>query len=104
MGLRHSNSTGGASTSVRRARTGSPVAEARTLAAAMGVTVRSLREAKGWNQEALAAHCGFFRTYLSRVETGRANPTLNVIDVLAKSLDRRASELLAAAEALLARS
>lgn len=37
-------------------------------------------------QEDLAHRCGLFRTYLSRVETGAANPTLTMIHALASSL------------------
>jgi transcriptional regulator with XRE-family HTH domain len=37
-------------------------------------------------QEDLAHKCGLFRTYLSRVETGAANPTLTMIHALASSL------------------
>ena len=68
------------------------------LALAFGRTVRRLREEAGWNQETFADHCGFFRTYLSRIETGKANPTLNVIDVICKAVNLQASELLAMSE------
>ena len=37
-------------------------------------------------QEDLAARCGLFRTYMSRIETGKANPTLTMIHALATSL------------------
>ena len=30
--------------------------------------------------------CGFYQTYLSRVENGQANPTLNAIEVVANAL------------------
>jgi transcriptional regulator with XRE-family HTH domain len=30
--------------------------------------------------------CGFYQTYLSRIETGQANPTLNAIEVIANAL------------------
>lgn len=33
-----------------------------------------------------AERCGFYQTYLSRVETGQANPTLNAIEVIANGL------------------
>ncbi len=68
------------------------------LAVAFGNTVRQLREEAGWTQEAFADHCGFFRTYLSRIETGKANPTLNVIEVISKAIDLRSSKLLGLAE------
>lgn len=30
--------------------------------------------------------CGFYQTYLSRIENGQANPTLNAIEVMANGL------------------
>jgi len=30
--------------------------------------------------------CGFYQTYLSRIENGKANPTLNAIEVIANTL------------------
>lgn len=51
-----------------------------------GKRIRDLRMAEGMTQEDLAERCGMFRTYLSRVETGRANPTLTMIHALAGSL------------------
>jgi transcriptional regulator with XRE-family HTH domain len=37
-------------------------------------------------QDDLAERCGLFRTYMSRIETGAANPTLTMIHALAGSL------------------
>lgn len=37
-------------------------------------------------QVEFAEHCGFYQTYLSRVETGKANPTLNAMEVIANAL------------------
>lgn len=68
------------------------------LSLAFGRTVRRLREEAGWTQEAFADYCGFFRTYLSRIETGKANPTLYVIDVISKANNLPPSKLLAMAE------
>ena len=53
---------------------------------AFGDRVRELRLAAAMTQDDLAEHCGLFRTYLSRIETGRANPTLTMIHALAASL------------------
>lgn len=69
-----------------------------SLAGRFGAVVRDLRLAKGYTQEAFADRCGFFRTYLSRVETGRANPTLNAIEVIAAALDLSMTELFRMAE------
>lgn len=53
---------------------------------AFGERVRALRHEQGLTQEDLAERCGLFRTYMSRIETGRANPTLTMIQALATSL------------------
>ncbi len=38
-------------------------------------------------QEELADHTGFFRTYMSRLETGAANPTFDALLVLSTALE-----------------
>lgn len=53
---------------------------------AFGQRIRELRQAKGMTQEDLADRCGLFRTYMSRIETGKANPTLTMIHALADSV------------------
>lgn len=57
--------------------------------------MRALRLAAEMTQEDLAEHCGLFRTYMSRIETGRANPTLTMIHALAVALGVPAAVLLA---------
>ena len=63
-----------------------------------GARVRELRLAQGLTQEDLAEHCGLFRTYMSRIETGAANPTLAMIDALATSLGVPIAELFPGAQ------
>lgn len=53
----------------------------------VGEKIRSLRKSAGLSQEVLADRCGIFRTYLSRIESGAANPSLVVLVTLAKALD-----------------
>jgi len=48
--------------------------------------VRQLRLEAGLTQVEFAEHCGFYQTYLSRIETGKANPTLNAMEVIANAL------------------
>ncbi|RVT51313.1 helix-turn-helix domain-containing protein [Rubrivivax albus] len=64
-----------------------------------GARVRELRLASGLTQEDLAEHCGLFRTYMSRIETGVANPTLAMIEALATSLGVSIAELFPEPEA-----
>lgn len=48
--------------------------------------VRSLRTKRGLSQEVLAFDAGVASPYLSRIENGSANPTVDVLDRLAKAL------------------
>jgi len=51
-----------------------------------GHRVRDLRLAAGLKQDEFADLCGFARSYMSRIETGGANPSLDAIEVLAAAL------------------
>lgn len=51
-----------------------------------GKTVKALRLASGVSQEAFADKCGFARSYMSRIERGGANPSLDAVEVLAVAL------------------
>lgn len=42
---------------------------------------------------AFGEKCGFYQTYLSKVENGQANPSLNAIEVIANSLGLTVFEL-----------
>lgn len=62
---------------------------------AFGERLRDLRQERGWgSQEAFAHHVELDRTYISGLERGRRNPTLDVIVKLARGLDVTPSELL----------
>lgn len=56
------------------------------LSIRLGKCVRELRAQKGLTQVEFAERCGFYQTYLSRIENGRANPTLNAVEVIAGGL------------------
>ena len=53
----------------------------------IGKNMRRLRQAQGWSQEEFADRAGFHRTYISGIERGVRNPTVTVIDKLARTLD-----------------
>jgi transcriptional regulator with XRE-family HTH domain len=55
-------------------------------ARAIGAVVRDLREKAGHSQERLSGECGFDRTYISRVERGIINPTVNRLWKIADAL------------------
>jgi DNA-binding XRE family transcriptional regulator len=60
----------------------------------VGKRIKLLRQELELSQEVLAERCGIYRTYLSRIESGSANPTLLVLVALADSLDVAPSQLL----------
>ena len=45
------------------------------------------------SQVVFGEKCGFYQTYLSRIENGQANPTLNAIEVIANALGITVFEL-----------
>jgi len=47
----------------------------------------------GLSQTEFGERCGFYQTYLSRIENGQANPTLNAMDVIASALGMTIYEL-----------
>ena len=56
--------------------------------------LRALREQKGWSQEQYAFEAGIHRTYVSDIERGARNPTITVVEKLARPFGITASELL----------
>jgi transcriptional regulator with XRE-family HTH domain len=52
----------------------------------LGKCVRDLRLEVGMTQVEFAERCGFYQTYMSRIENGRANPTLNALEVISNAL------------------
>lgn len=55
--------------------------------------MRGLRLERGFTQVEFGEKCGFYQTYLSRLERGQANPTLNAIEVIANALGMSVFEL-----------
>ena len=56
--------------------------------------VRAFRTEAGLTQQMLADKCGIYRTYLSRIEGGDANPSLNLLAALADTLNIEIHQLL----------
>lgn len=65
-----------------------------SLAQTFGKNVRAARKRLGWSQEHLAFEAGIKRTYLSEVEGGKRNPTLDVVERIARALNASAAELM----------
>ena len=57
-----------------------------TLRKKFGLRLATLRRAAKISQEALADRCGLARSYMSRIERGKANPSLDAIEILAGGL------------------
>lgn len=67
--------------------TQSYVFDSKRVSQLLARNVRYFRTNKSLSQDTLAAKCGIFRTYLSRIETGKCNPSLSVLVALAGALD-----------------
>ena len=58
-----------------------------------GAHVRALRTEKGWSQEDFAFECGLHRTYISAVERGERNISLENIKKIANTFRINIAEL-----------
>lgn len=58
-----------------------------------GMRLRYLREQRHWSQEQLSFESGINKNYISDIENGRRNPTLEIMEKLANSLGVTLSEL-----------
>ena len=56
--------------------------------------LRRLRLEKDWSQEALAFEAEIHHTYISDLERGTRNPTITVVETLAKTLKVKPGSLL----------
>ena len=59
----------------------------RTIERALGAVVRRSREARGLSQDQLAEVCELDRTYISAIERGLRNVSLNAVRQIAEGLD-----------------
>lgn len=60
----------------------------------LGENVKQLRKKAGYSQETFADLAGVARSYMSDVERGARNPTIRVVERLAKALDVKTGSLL----------
>jgi ribosome-binding protein aMBF1 (putative translation factor) len=61
---------------------------------ALAANVKKLRKARGWSQYDLAAEAGIEQNAVSLIENERANPTLLVVEEIARAPGVRLPELL----------
>lgn len=64
------------------------------IRAVLGRNVRKYRERKGLSQESLAFDADLHRTYVSGVERGVRNPTIQIVAKLATALGVEPHKLL----------
>jgi len=62
------------------------VSDEGTVRQRFGRRIRHLREARGWSQERLAAEAQLHATYISEVEHGKRNISIDNIAKLAEAL------------------
>ena len=66
----------------------------------LGANLKRLRRAKGWSQEEYAFEAGIHRTYVSDIERGARNPTIEILVKLALPLGVEPAELISHPERL----
>lgn len=60
----------------------------------LGITLKALRAEKGVSQEKLALNTGIDRRYMSDIENGRRNVSLEIIEKLAAFFEMKVSEFI----------
>jgi transcriptional regulator with XRE-family HTH domain len=60
----------------------------------LGQRIKELRLKAGYSQEELAAKAGLHRTYMSDIERGERNVSVENIEKIAKALGVKSSDLL----------
>ena len=64
-----------------------------TLAREFGELVRRLRQEQGYSQEEFSFRAGLHQTYVSSVERGERNVTIQTADRIARALDITLADL-----------
>jgi transcriptional regulator with XRE-family HTH domain len=64
------------------------------LQISIGNRIKLLRESKGVSQQDLAAMCNFEKGNMSRLESGRTNPTITTLYKISQALDVKITDLL----------
>jgi len=60
----------------------------------LGENIKKVREKAGKTQEELAERAGIHVSYLSRIERGVVNPSIEVLENIAKVLKIKSSDIL----------
>lgn len=70
------------------------MSEKELIQKAIGKKIKELRLAKGISQQDMAAYCNFETPNYCRIESGRTNPTIFTLYVIAKHLQVSLGELI----------
>jgi transcriptional regulator with XRE-family HTH domain len=62
----------------------------------LGKRIRRLRLQRGWTQTYLAVHTGLGRPFISNLETGKKEPCLRSLEILADAFELSLSQLMRA--------
>lgn len=60
----------------------------------VGNRIRELRQAKGWSQQMLADHAQIERAHLARLEEGKREAGLRILEKIASALDVGVEDLV----------
>ncbi len=66
--------------------------------------LKTLRAKRGWTQKQLATRAGISHGYLARLELGMQDPTLTILEKLARALRLTVGKLVDASPAVTARA
>ena len=56
--------------------------------------IKLLRFSRGWSQETLAELCGFHRSYIANIESGKHNVSIDNLERIAQAFEVPIAELL----------
>lgn len=75
-----------------------------TSSQSIGEKIRLARLKKGLSQEQLALHAGVNPSYLGQIERGVKNPTMNILEKIARGLDLTMERLILSVDGVAASS
>lgn len=59
----------------------------------LGFNIKQIREQKSWSQDKLSEISGLHRTYISGIERGVRNPTVEIVQQISQAFDVHVAEL-----------
>ena len=74
--------------------------EEMTIQQKVGITIKELRKERGMSQETFAYESGIDRRYMSDIENGKRNISLDILERIADKLEIRLSELFLRVETM----